>query len=288
MTSTYARKSGTATRPIRARRVHFEYPAGTKRQYYVRDDLVMSHIVSVLSAMFPEGEQFFIRSVREFSDQITDPVLRQQVKGFIGQEVTHGREHQHLNERLAEMGYPTARIDRHVRQLLLGVEKLLGKKVSLATTAALEHYTATLAETLLTSPRAQRLLGESETRQMLLWHALEESEHKAVAFDVYRNIGGSEPMRIVVMDIASAIFWTEVIMQSLRSLAGDRSAYNLPRLARSVADLRKLPFLGPTPRKRMLSYHRVGFHPDEWDASALIDRWSAELFGAANGAGDSA
>ena len=69
---------------------------------------------------------------------------------------------------------------------LLDAEKRVPPKLRLAYTAALEHYTATLAETLLRKPEAQALLGDTEVRSILLWHALEESEHKAVAFDVYR------------------------------------------------------------------------------------------------------
>src|SRR5579875_232458 len=176
-------------RSVYTRRIAFAYPPASLERHYVNGDLVMSHVVSVLSAMFPEGEDFFVRSVRKHADQVTDPELKQQVAGFIGQEVTHGREHRALNERLQQMGYPTRRVDRMVRAGFKRNERLLPPKVQLAITAALEHYTAALAETLLSDPRAQALLGESEVRSMLLWHALEESEHKAVAFDVFQAAG---------------------------------------------------------------------------------------------------
>ncbi|MFT8181264.1 metal-dependent hydrolase, partial [Mycobacteroides chelonae] len=80
-------------REIKTRRIRFRYPAGSLRRHYVQDDLGMSHVVSVLSAAFPEGEAFMIRSVRAVADQLTDPVLKKQVAGFIGQEATHSREH---------------------------------------------------------------------------------------------------------------------------------------------------------------------------------------------------
>jgi len=126
-------------RTIRTRRIRFEYPAGALNRHYVDGDLVMSHVVAVLSAMFPEGEDFFVRSVRHYADRITDPELSAQVAGFIGQEVTHGREHRALNERLQQMGYPTRRVDRMVRFDLRQAERKLGPRVSLAITAALEH-----------------------------------------------------------------------------------------------------------------------------------------------------
>lgn len=268
-------------RKVTPRRVRFDYPTGGRRQYFVNDDLVFSHMVAVLSAMFPEGEDFFVRSVRHYRDRIADPELLEQVKGFIGQELTHGREHRELNGRLQDMGYPTRRVDRHVKQLLSVVWQRLPHKTSLAVTAALEHYTATIAETLLTDPEALALLGASDVSPMLLWHALEESEHKSVAFDVYRSTGGPEWLRIRVMELASLIFWTEVVLQTTRSLARDRAAYNPVRLARSLNDLRKSPFFSADAIRRYRSYTRPGFHPDEWDASDVIARWNAELFGGA-------
>jgi hypothetical protein len=267
-------------RSVRTRRIAFSYPPASLDRHYVNGDLVMSHVVSVLSAMFPPGEDFFVRSVKRHSDQITDPELKEQVAGFIGQEVTHGREHRELNKRLQEMGYPTHRVSRMAKGGLLRNERLLPPKVQLAMTAALEHYTATLAETLLTDPRAQELLGDSEVRSMLLWHALEESEHKAVAFDVYRQVVGDEQFRIRAMRVTTFAFLTAVVGHTLLSLLGDRATYNPRRLARSIAELRHSPFLSRSVVRRLREYNRVDFHPDDNDATELLDRWRAELFGA--------
>ncbi|HEX4361731.1 MAG TPA: metal-dependent hydrolase [Pseudonocardia sp.] len=266
-------------RSVRTRRIAFAYPAGTLDRHYVQGDLVMSHIVAMLSALFPEGEDFFIRAVRRYRDQVTDPELRAQVAGFIGQEVTHGREHRALNDKLGEMGYPTRMTDRFTNLLLIKSDRLFSRRFQLAVTAALEHYTATIAERLLTSPQAQELLGDSEVRSVLLWHALEESEHKAVAFDVYRAIGGTERMRIGAMRLANALFVPIVVVLTAISLAGDRAAYNPVRLWRSLARLPRSPFLAREVRRNLLAYNRPGFHPDDFDATALLERWRAELFG---------
>ena len=108
---TASESASAAVKPVvRARRIRFSYPTGSLERHFVDGDLVMSHVVAHLSALFPEGEDFFVRSVRRFADQITDPELQSRVQGFIGQEVTHGREHRALNERLQEMGYPTRRM----------------------------------------------------------------------------------------------------------------------------------------------------------------------------------
>lgn len=266
-------------RDVRTRRIRFSYPQGSLRQHYVDGDLVMSHVVAVLSGMFPEGEDFFVRSVRDLRHRVADPELAQQVAGFIGQEVTHGREHRELNQRLAEMGYRSVKVDAHVRRLLRLVDRLGSRRRRLAVTAALEHYTATLAEVLLENPEAQRLLGETEVRSLLLWHALEESEHKAVAFDVYRAAGGPEWLRIWIMRTASAVFLLEVVGHTALSLLRDPATYRPFVLFRSLAALRHSPFLQRDVLRRLRSYNRPGFHPDDWDATALIERWRAELFG---------
>jgi predicted metal-dependent hydrolase len=267
-------------RDVRTRRIRFDYPDGSLKRHYVSGDLVMSHVVAVLSAMFPEGEDYFVRSVRRYADRVTDPELQKQVAGFIGQEVTHGREHRELNERLQQMGYPTRRVDRMVKRSLALQMRVLPPLVPLAMTAALEHYTATLAETLLTDPEAQALLGSTEVRSMLLWHALEESEHKAVAFDVYRAAGGSERMRIWTMRVVTFTFILGVIGHTTASLLADRATYNLPRLARSLFALRHSPFLTRDVVLRVHRYNKPGFHPDDNDNSALLERWRAQLFGA--------
>jgi hypothetical protein len=266
-------------RNVRARRIAFSYPPGSLDRHYVQGDLVMSHLVAVLSALFPEGEDSFVRSVRYYRDNVTDPELKSQVAGFIGQEVTHGREHRELNDRLSDMGYPTHMVDRFTYHLMNGYGQRLPRKFQLAVTSALEHYTATLAERLLGSARAQELLGETEVRSVLLWHALEESEHKTVAFDVYRLVGGSESMRINTMRLVNVLFLGIVISMTAVSLAGDRASYNPVRLARSLARLRHSPFLDREMVHHIRAYNRPGFHPDDYDAGALIEKWKTELFG---------
>ena len=264
---------------IRTRRIGFEYPPASMDRHYVSGDLVMSHIVAVLSATFPEGEDFFVRSVRRHADQVTDAQLKKQVAGFIGQEVTHGREHRVLNERLQQMGYPTRRLDRAVRKSLARTERFAPSLVCLAMTSALEHYTAALAETLLTDERARALLGGTEVRNMLLWHALEESEHKAVAFDVYRAAGGSERMRIAVMRWVTFGFLARVIGYTALSMLRDRATYNPVRLVRSIAALRRSPFLSREVVRRIRAYNTVGFHPDDNDNGEILAHWELELFG---------
>ncbi|HET6911424.1 MAG TPA: metal-dependent hydrolase [Mycobacteriales bacterium] len=270
---------GSPVVPVRP--MDFEkYVADLPKYFAAGGDIAMSHVLTVLSSTFPEGEKFFVRSVAAARDQITDPKLLADVDGFIGQEEMHGREHQVLNERLAEYGYPTRGIDAYVRGLYWVRERIQSKKVNLAFTAALEHYTATLAELLLTDDEARKAVGKPGARDILTWHALEESEHKAVAFDVYKAVGGGEAMRIIVMFLTDLLFILETSIMGVVSVAMDRDARRHPlQLLRSLARLPKSPFLSMRALRILSVYHRPGFHPNDRDTRQLIAEWREALFG---------
>jgi predicted metal-dependent hydrolase len=134
------------SRKVPTRRISFEASLQDLPRHFAADgDLITSHLAAGLSAVFPDGEDFFVRSVRHFRDQITDPELKRQVAGFIGQEAMHGREHRAFNDRLDQLGYPTKRFERITKWGLRQRERILSAKSNLAATAALEHFTATLA-----------------------------------------------------------------------------------------------------------------------------------------------
>lgn len=267
-------------RDIPTRRISFESALAELPRHYTADgDLISSHLVAILSSVFPDGEDFFVRSVRHYRDQISDPKLKEQVKGFIGQESMHGREHRQFNRRLAELGYPTRRIERFTRWGLAQRSRIAPPVSNLAATAALEHFTAILAERILTDEDLRRMVGHEAVRDLFLWHALEESEHKAVAFDVYRAVGGTERMRIITMKITRYGFVMGMTLQTVASLLGDRSTYQPGRLRRSWQRLRAAGFIDRQLWADLKAYERRGFHPDDRDTSGLVEHWRVELFG---------
>ena len=265
---------------IQTRRITFAYPTDGMPKYFASGDPVMSHAVAMLSAMFPPGEDFFVRSVRAYRDEITDADLREQVKGFIGQEAMHGRGHREFNDRLAAMGYPTKGLEKVVDRSLRIRERIQGRRANLAVTAALEHYTATFAETLMSSEEAQELFDVPAVRSLLLWHALEESEHKAVAFDVYQHVGGGERLRRLMMNVTTVSFVSALVVATTVSILKDPEARQHPtQLRGSLARLRSSPFLDREAWRRIRDYNRPGFHPNDNDASELLERWQSALFG---------
>jgi predicted metal-dependent hydrolase len=266
-------------RRVKTRRIAFGYD--TLPKHFVDGDIVMSHIMAVLSATFPKGEQFFVDSVRNYREEINGDELRQQVAGFIGQETMHGREHDRLNAILHDMGYPTRFVDRATGFVLGAIHDRAPRSVQLALTAAAEHFTSVLAEQILADdPFAGQEVPE-EVRALFRWHALEECEHKAVAFDVYRQQVGNEAVRLLVMDVATAIIAGVTAAALLSCVITDRSARNPIRFAASLLNLRNSPFARKTILLRLAEYHRPGFHPDDRDTEELVVRWREELFGEA-------
>lgn len=212
------------------------------------------------------GERFFIDSVRAYRDQIHDPELKKAITAFIGQEAMHGREHEEMNNALFAAVPFAPKIESFVKSTLDNVTKYLGKELSLSGTIALEHFTALLADSILREPR---LMEGAEPHYAALWkwHALEETEHKAVAFDTWTAVMGRGPrayaLRATGMVLATVIFWT-IMMPAL--LAVLRQGGHLKDL-NSMRKLFKFT-VGEFGLIRMqlrdyIDYFRPSFHP--WD-----------------------
>lgn len=277
---TFVTQTSTPTRTVPTRRISFEESLQDLPTHFAADgNLIVSHLVATLSSLFPDGEDFFVRSVRHYRDRITDKELKRQVAGFIGQEAIHGREHRALNDRLAELGYPTKAHEKLTRVGLQFRERVAPARSNLALTAALEHFTATLAESLMTDAEARRLLGHEEIRNLFLWHALEESEHKAVAFDVYKAVNGGERMRVWTMNVLRFGFVSYLTVSVVLSLLGDRATYRPGRLRKSWREFKKSALLNKDLWVQLKDYNRPDFHPDDRDTTELIEQWRTQFFG---------
>lgn len=278
--------AGERSRPtIAPRPVSHTWEGRPVPRHFLGDDLVLSHLAAMLSSVFPEGEAFFVRSVRHYRSQITDPVLSEQINGFIGQESTHAREHRALNVRLAELGYPIRHLDRRAHWGLRVVERLFSPIMCLAATAALEHGTAILADALLSSEEVRDLFTDDQIRELVLWHALEEAEHRAVAFDVYEAVGGPYWLRAWTLRVAAVTTGLDIISGALTSMLFDPEARDLKAVWRSLRGLRHSPFAGLGLGRDLADYTRRDFHPSEHGSTALVAEWQERLFadaGAAN------
>jgi len=252
--------------PIR-RDLKFKLPGERMRDWNAAGPHV-SHFFNTLSIFFPCGERFFIDSVRYYRERITDQELQQAVTAFIGQEAMHGREHVEYNEALTASGMPADKMERLVIRLLNVARKVLPHADQLAITIALEHFTAILADILLREPI---LLDGAEPRFAALWrwHALEETEHKAVAYDVYQTVigkgTGAYVRRCVALISLTVIFWSLVIPFHLIIMAKDGGLFSL----KGWWTLFRFHWLKPGALRRIIpayfDYYRPGFHPWQHD-----------------------
>lgn len=262
--------------PIR-RNMSFKLSVDRIRSWHP-EGAAASHFFNAMSLFFPVGERFFISSVRNYQHLVEDPELRAAVRGFIGQEAMHGREHEAYNDALRQAGLPAEALERFVAQLLRSAQKVLSPSMQLSVTIALEHFTAILADQLLANPE---LLGDADEqfKQLWLWHAHEETEHKAVAFDVWKLVGtpgpGKEAQRYAGMLVAGAAFvalvgaYTAILIEhDARSGRNDSRWETLGNLARFLGHPEGLLRKGVKP---LLDYFRPGFHPWQHDNRDLLN-----------------
>ena len=135
---------------VAPRHMHFDIADDLKTLWH-GNDTFRTAFFNALSLQFPDGEQQFINAVRLYRDKVDDPKLKEEIRGFIGQEALHSREHKHYNEALKARGYNIDAIDERFRRHMAWVGNLPPSR-QLAGTCGAEHYTAVLANAILRHP----------------------------------------------------------------------------------------------------------------------------------------
>ena len=180
----------------------------TVPRHWLAGSATATAISNGVNMLFPHGERFFVRSVKHYLEQIDDPVLRAEIKGFFGQEGRHAHAHDEWNAVLRTQGYDVDRFLGLYQRISSWLEQRTPPKVRLAATAAAEHFTAIMAEGAFTRPVLES--AAPEMQRLLAWHAAEEIEHKAVAFDVLQRIDPSYALRVMGLLYATVTlggFW---------------------------------------------------------------------------------
>jgi len=240
-------------------------------------DASVSHFFNGLSIMFPEGETFFMDAVRRYQGEVEAPALRAEVRAFCGQEGIHAREHRSYNEWLSARGYPVERLERIVRWRVRLVRSF-PEKLQLAITCALEHFTAILADALLRDPRTVAGM-HPRMAELWRWHAIEETEHKAVAFDVYQAVApglGGHLRRCWAMFMVSVLFTSQIVLHQVVLEHHEGTLWRL--CGRSFAF--RYFWTEPGFLRRALrsyrAYYQRDFHPWQHDNADLVESWKAE------------
>jgi hypothetical protein len=265
-------------RSIEVRNIEFGLSEAMPR-YWFDGDPAKTHFMNALSTTFPDGEAFFVRAVLHYRDRIDSPELKAQIARFAGQEGTHAREHAAHVDLLVKQGYPAlvkinAEADRQGRWMNRKLPLF-----SLASTAALEHLTAIMANRALRDPAYWREPMHPEIAPLWQWHAIEEAEHKAVAFDVLQQVSRSHALRAVALVFAAASLWADNLVRFAYFTWKDGIAFQ-PRTWWTM-----LRFVwGPgglygSLWRDFFAWFRPGFHPWQQDNQALIEERLADLRG---------
>jgi predicted metal-dependent hydrolase len=261
------------------RDLSFGFDAARVRRDWCNGDPYITTFMNALSMLFPEGEKFFVNAVKQNQDAVTDPELRREIGGFIGQEAMHGREHRVFNDMLVAHGYDSApEIERRLRKMLIGVKRGLDKKSQLAVTVALEHFTALLGEAVLKNEHMHGEVDES-MHPLWLWHAFEETEHKSVAFDVYLAAGGGYLRRVLMMLLTTIGFLTVHTIVHMRFLKARGILFRPWRWIHGIRVIWIYPGFLTRVIPGYLQYFIPGFHPTDRDTSGLLESWRGRLFG---------
>lgn len=250
-------------------------------KFWLRSNCHLTRFFDAMSLLFPEGERAFIESVQLFRDRIGgDATLCADVSEFIAQEALHRREHIRYNRMLSRQGVPVDRLERNVIRQQELARRWLPPAVRLAITTCLEHFTAMMADRLLRDARC--LDGAHPVMADLwLWHALEEAEHKAVAFDVFTvGVRGSVcryALRCATMLVVTPVFWTLLWHTTLKLVRQDGEARN----ALGWLQLVREQFFSRGSFGWMVSqwtaWFRPGFHPWQHDNRNLIEMLGRQL-----------
>jgi predicted metal-dependent hydrolase len=241
-------------------------------RHWLNGDPVGTAFFNALSASFPQGERFFMDAVRHYRDA-AGPVLRAQIGAFTAQEAVHSREHLVLNNRIAEQGYDFRRIDAYLKERF-DYGRRLPAISRLCATIALEHFTAILAHALLAG--GNDLDGApAELKRLWHWHAIEEIEHKAVAFDTFlaATRGFSPParwwIRCVSMLLTTVMFF-QFIAFGVREFFRQDGIDNWRSWRALFGYLWRRPGLMRRAAPGYFAYFKPGFHPWQVDDRALI------------------
>jgi predicted metal-dependent hydrolase len=258
---------------LRMRRMRFELSDDLPLHWF-RGSPYLTHFFNAMSAVFPEGEKFFIDSVRHFEPQITDPVLARQVAEFARQEGHHTHQHRLLNQLVEQQGFPLSPYDQALAQAFAFIRGRFTPLSCLGITAAIEHFTALLGDRLLCDPRTLEGV-DRRVAPLWRWHAVEETEHKAVAFDVFLAMGGTYAQRARLLAKVTPLFASVLHRIHMDLLRLDATPASRSDRARGLYYLWGSPGLLRGIVPGYLRYYAPGFHPWDHDNAALSEGWVA-------------
>jgi hypothetical protein len=245
-------------------------------KHWLNNDAFKTRFFDAMSTLFPVGEKFFISCVRDFKDQITDPKLLEDIKDFTRQEAQHGMLHTRYNNRLKSQGIAVDTILQKQERRLFGLlRKRLSPEFTLGITTASEHITSIMADCFVERPEIFEG-ADHRMRALYVWHAMEEMEHKGVAYDVLVDVAKSSYLnRIGSMLLVTVIFPYHVYRIMAHMLQADGfSRWERTKIwAKGLWWLYKPGGVFMPVFAKYFEYLKPGFHPWQTPVVSSYEPW---------------
>jgi hypothetical protein len=243
-------------------------------RFWLDGDPFKTRFFDAMSLLFPEGEKFFIACVRDFRDQITDPELQTQVKDFMYQEGQHGMVHTQFNDRVKAQGIDVDKILTRQKEIMFGFfRKHFSRKFTLGQTAAAEHMTALMAHGFFSSGLMDK--ADPRVRAIYAWHAVEEIEHKAVAYDVLTKVAKAGYLSRILSFIQTTFSFPLHVFLIMAYMLKVDGVKNRPWVwLKGLWWLYGWGGLYPRLMPHYLAYFLPGFHPWKFGDMEIYQTWT--------------
>ena len=255
-----------ASFPVRRMDYNFE----NTPKYWCANDPAMTHYFTGLSTLFPEGESYFVRSVRALREHAKlNEGLDREISAFIGQEAMHSKEHHAFHISAQQHGLNPESLEKATGIVLKGLEKIFSKKWNLLVTVGLEHDTAVLVVSMMET--VNEYMTDKTIRDLWLWHSVEETEHKAVAFDLYEYLYGNGLNaylpRVTIFTLSLILITGLSTIYQIVLMKRDKQLSNLKTWQNffNFAAKQYKTFI-----PKFFEYYRYDFHPNQTNEKNLV------------------
>ncbi len=238
---------------------------------------------ATLSVFLTYGEDLVIETARHHRNLLTDPVLKQRVTALIGQEAIHSKLHNEYNDAIKDVDYPVTFYRFLGEQFFKHVFLRFPQPLKLSMMAGIEHFTAVLAEYMMKHEKNFYYTDDAKSRALWMWHMLEESEHKDIAYDVYQVLNGSYPLRIsgfllaygTILGLVPFAAFLVPVFRKPQEMLTKKFWKDAKRGVGLVFGLKDGVF-GSTQRQ-IFDYLRRDFHPNDHDTTEYLEYYKKKL-----------
>jgi uncharacterized protein len=218
--------------PLEARRPLFVGPAGWGDADRAQTGLTMwtpaapelSAVANAVSLAMPSVEPYVVTSVRKVLDQLPSE-LAGRARDYCAQEASHHAQHRKFNDALREVT-PSVRFVERLNERIYRFLRTRSTMFGVAYAAGFEAVAYSIARWF--DPRIERFFdGATEgPAKLFLWHLAEEVEHKGIAFDVFRAVGGKRRTYVLATIVSLLLLALSTVLGTVLGLFSQRRWWN--------------------------------------------------------------